>query len=245
MKQKNWLFLDFDNTLMATEQYAVPSLIARFNTLYSAQIKEPLTLEIFKAHFHGQARENLCLNLSNYFEIEVDYPTLYDAREWRMMQHLQQLPDGVAMAPNLMEVLTSFSSQNIGLALVSNNPIQRALTAMRFAQNKQGDALAALFGTRFFEAGEVQKPKPDVYLRAMAQVDANVKHSYAVEDSVTGTASAVAAGLTTFGFVGFADNQNETRDKLFKAGCIAVFNDWQIFPECLQKTIELKELAIA
>jgi len=57
---KKWLFLDFDNTLMATEQYAVPSLIARFNDIYAKEIGRELTLEEFKQNFHGQARENLC-----------------------------------------------------------------------------------------------------------------------------------------------------------------------------------------
>ena len=55
-----WLFLDFDNTLMGTEQYALPSLIERFNRLYQHELDHLLTLQEFKAHFHGQSRETLC-----------------------------------------------------------------------------------------------------------------------------------------------------------------------------------------
>jgi HAD superfamily hydrolase (TIGR01509 family) len=229
-----WLFLDFDNTLMATEQYALPSLIARFNTLYAKQAGKELTLTDFKHYFHGQARETLCDNLSQHFQITVDYQALYDAREWRIMQHLQQLTEGVPMAPHLIETLQDLIKQGAILSLVSNNPVQRALCAMRFASNQQGEVLAGLFGTRYFEAGEVQKPKPDVYLRAMSQLAAEPTRSFAVEDSLTGASAALAAGLTTFAFTGFADNPNELAKSLLQMGCADVVTDWRELPTLLK-----------
>jgi beta-phosphoglucomutase-like phosphatase (HAD superfamily) len=228
---KKFLFLDFDNTMMATEQYAVPSLIARFNELYAAQLATPLTLEVFKQHFHGQARENLCANLESHFSINVSFADLYRDREWRMMQHLQDIgkSGGVPMAPHLVDVLAAVSANGVVLSFVSNNPVQRALAAMRYADNGQGDALAKLFGTRFFEAGDVQKPKPDVYIRAMQQVGASPETSAAVEDSVTGVTAAVSAGMTVYGFTGFADAPETAGDQLTAAGAKAVFADWQKF----------------
>ncbi|MGD9591191.1 MAG: HAD family hydrolase [Candidatus Berkiella sp.] len=228
-----FLFIDFDNTLMATEQYAVPSLIARFNALYQHFLPKPLTYEEFKKHFHGQARETLCKNLSSHFNIDVDYKALYEKREWRIMQHYQQLPQGVEMAPYALETLQHFSEQGATLALVSNNPIQRALTAMRFAQNKQGDKLASLFKTNFFEAGDVQKPNPDVYLQAMQQVGATPENSFAFEDSITGATAAIKAGLKTFGYTGFADNPESLKEKLLATGCVAVFHSWEAVPELI------------
>ena len=130
-----WLFLDFDNTLMATEQYALPSLIARFNDLYAEKIGRQLTLEEFKTHFHGQARESLCENLSNYFKTLIDYPTLYEAREWRMMQHFQQLEGGIPIAQDLVKTLIALVSQGYKLAIVTNSPLQRIFAAMRCAHN--------------------------------------------------------------------------------------------------------------
>lgn len=231
--KKKWLFLDFDNTLMATEQFAVPSLIAQFNALYENQIEHPLTYDEFKRHFHGQARESLCENLSRHFQIDVKFSQLYDQREWRIMQHLQSLPEGVPMAEHLIETLNHLESQAMSFALVSNNPIQRALAAMRYANNQKGNELARFFGTHFFEAGEVQKPKPDVYLRALQQVSASPGSSYAVEDSLTGATAAIKAGLTTFGFTGFADDPNEMKNKLLEVGCEATFHSWREFPGLL------------
>ncbi len=230
MKNK-WLFLDFDNTLMATEQYAVPSLIERFNDLYAKVIDHPLTYDEFKQYFHGQARESLCENLSRHFNIDVKFSELYDQREWRIMQHLQSLPEGVPIAEHLIETLSRLEKQATTFVLVSNNPIQRALTAMRYASNQKGEELARLFGTYFFEAGDLQKPKPDVYLRALQQVKATPECSFAVEDSVTGATAAIKAGITTFGFTGFADDPIAMKNKLLEVGCENTFHSWREFPD--------------
>ena len=225
-----WLFLDFDNTLMGTEQYALPSLIERFNRLYQHELDHLLTLQEFKAHFHGQSRETLCQNLSQHFNITVDCQLLYQDREWEMMRAYQKLPHGILMAPHLIETLSTLSSQSFQFALVSNNPIQRAFTAMRYANNGQGATLAQFFETHFFEAGDIQKPKPDVYLRAISQVNANLQNSFAVEDSVTGAKASLAAGLKTIGTTTFSQNPDEHKAKLLEVGCVAVFNNWLEFP---------------
>jgi beta-phosphoglucomutase-like phosphatase (HAD superfamily) len=151
------------------------------------------------------------------------------------MQYLQDIPEGIPMAPHVIETLTELTRHGAVLSLVSNNPIQRALTAMRFSANGQGDALAACFGTRYFEAGDIQKPKPDVYLKAIMQTSAVIEDSFAVEDSVTGAQSAIAAGLKTFAFTGFADNPMELKAKLLQIGCMDVFNDWSAFPALLAR----------
>ena len=243
MNNQIWLFLDFDNTMMATEQYALPSLIARFNELYADQLSAPMTYQDFKDHFHGQARESLCENMSKHYGITVDYPTLYDSREWRVMQHLQKVEGGIPMAPGLIEALTEVQKQNIDFAFVSNNPVQRGLTSMRFADNGRGRELAKFFTCNYFEAGDIQKPKPDVYLRAMEQLHTSTQYCFAVEDSPSGAASAVAAGIPTFAYTGYADNPTEMKQKLMDKGCIASFHHWDEFPILFNQLLQKKSAA--
>ena len=226
-----WLLLDFDNCQMETEKVALPSLIERINLLYGDQLPEPLTLKAFQDNFHGLAREGLCEKISEYFGIHVDYPTLFKDREWNMLQYLQKV--GVTMAPNLVETLEALEKEGYRFAFVSNNNIQRGLAAMRYATNGQGDRLARLFGTAFFEAGDRQKPLPDIYLRAMAQLGTSPEYCFAVEDSVTGVTSACAAGLRTFGFPHFAEDPAAAAQKLTAAGVVACFSDWAELPGLL------------
>jgi HAD superfamily hydrolase (TIGR01509 family) len=234
---KHWLLIDFDNTLMATEKHALPSLIARFNQLYATAIGRDLTLDEFHRECHGQSRQSLCKNLGRYFSIEVDHSLLFEDREWKMMQHLQQLPHGIEMADGAFEALSTLYSQDHRFAIVTNNSIQRAFAALRVANNGKGRSLAQLFEANFFEAGDVQKPDPTIYLRAMEQLKTNANNCFAVEDSVSGATAAVRAGLRTFAFTGFAENPEESAKKLRAVGCMADFQTWKDFPALLAKFI--------
>lgn len=226
------LFLDFDNTMMATEHLSVPSIVARFNELYATQIAHPLTVDEFQENFHGQARESLCADLEKFFGISIDFKEMYKDREWRMMQLIQK--SGVDMAEGLVDALGLVkTTSGCQLVFVSNNPVQRALASMRYATNGQGPELAALFGTAFFEAGDTQKPRPDVYLRAMEQMEASAAFSAAVEDSVSGLRAALGAGLKTYGFLGFAQDKESQRAKLMSEGATACFSSWSEFPALL------------
>lgn len=218
--EKSWIFLDFDNTMMATEHLAVPSLVDRFNTLYGDRIGRKLTVDEFQQNFKGQARQSLADNLSRHFDIDVDYELLYHDRELYMMRLLKS--HGVEMAPGLVDSLEYLKKSGIRLAFVSNNPIQRAFAAMRAASNGQGKRLAAVFEANFFEAGETQKPRPDVYLRALELLGVEAEHCLAIEDSVTGVKAAVGAGIDTLGCTAF-DGGGE---RLIEHGALATFSDF-------------------
>lgn len=226
--EKRWGFIDFDNTMMATETKALPSLVKRFNVLYGKKLKQPLTLDQFNQLFHGLARQSLCIELSKFYGIAVSPDELYADREWHIMQIYAE--EGVQMAPNILSAFEELSASGTVFSLVSNNPVQRALAAMRYATNHEGNKLASFFCTRFFESGDKPKPLPDVYWHAVAQVKADIRQSFAVEDSITGIRAAVAAGLRTYGYVGLAENPKAMAEKLLEYGALAVFEDWKDFP---------------
>lgn len=234
---QRWLLIDFDNTMMETEKWALPSLIARFNALYGDQIDHPLTLDEFKRHFHGQGKEILCTNLSQHFNIHVDYATLYHERENHVAAHLDSLPDGVTMAPHIVETLTTLQQAGYGLAFVSNNPVQRAKAAMRNASNKQGDTLGGLLSHYFEATSDRQKPLPDIYLQAMRDIGTDTDHAVAIEDSPTGLRAAKAAGLAIYAYGGFADDKTAHRTQMLSEGAVDWFDDWADLPGLLQNPV--------
>ncbi len=233
---KLWGFLDFDNTQMHTEKFSVPSIIKRFNDLYATEIKTPLTMEIFEQNFHGQGREVLCAHLSDYYNINVDYPTLFADRDFHVMEMCRQ--KGVDMAEGLIETLQHLDDHVI-FSLTSNNNVQRCIAGMRYATNQRGEELVSIFGTRMFEAGEKQKPNPHIYLNALQQLQADPKKSFCVEDSHSGVIAGVEAGLTVFGFTGFAKNQTELAKKQHHHGAVASFSHWRDFPTVLKAHFSL------
>ena len=231
-----WLLIDFDNTLMDTESHSIPVLIQRFNALYQDQIDQPLTQSLFQAHFHGMTGDALCAVMSDYFKIRIEHAQLFHDREKIMQSYYQALLSGVTMAPEVLTVLTACKAKGMTLALVTNNPLQRAFAAMRFAHNGQGAQLAALFGANFFHAHPVPKPDPDVYVRALSQLNADPDQSLAIEDSPTGARSARGAGIVTLGYTGLSTDPIHSQQRLQVAGCQSTFQFW---PELLNQILYL------
>jgi len=66
------------------------------------------------------------------------------------------------------------------------------------------------------------KPAPDVYLHAARQIDVAPTRCVAVEDSVNGTASAVAAGMRVIGFTGGGHCPPTQAARLRAAGAVDV-----------------------
>ena len=74
----------------------------------------------------------------------------------------------------------------------------------RLALSLEVTGLAPLCGADVFDASMVSrgKPAPDLFLYCARRMGAVPRRTLVVEDSVTGIAAAVAAGMTAWGFVG-------------------------------------------
>jgi HAD superfamily hydrolase (TIGR01509 family) len=72
------------------------------------------------------------------------------------------------------------------------------------------------------------KPDPAIYAFAGRELGVGASNALAVEDSVPGALSAVAAGFATIGNVAFvpASERRERVDALYDAGVAAVVNSW-------------------
>ncbi|HUC67061.1 MAG TPA: HAD family hydrolase [Stellaceae bacterium] len=86
--------------------------------------------------------------------------------------------------------------------------------------------LAELCGPHVFDASMVSrgKPAPDLFLYCAERMGAAPTRSLVVEDSITGIAAAVAAGMTAWAFVGGAHyGAGRDLDSLRRAGAVRVF----------------------
>ncbi|WP_221265685.1 HAD family hydrolase [Oleiagrimonas soli] len=83
------------------------------------------------------------------------------------------------------------------------------------------------FRGRTFSAEDVPRPKPapDVYLLAAERSDTDPADCLVIEDTPTGVAAAVAAGMTVFGYAASMPSH-----RLLAAGAHAVFEDMRELP---------------
>lgn len=77
------------------------------------------------------------------------------------------------------------------------------------------------------------KPAPDVYLAAAAGFGVSPQQCIAIDDSVTGVRSAVAAGIRVIGFTGVAHDRKGAGARLLAAGAERIFDDMQQLAELL------------
>jgi beta-phosphoglucomutase-like phosphatase (HAD superfamily) len=79
------------------------------------------------------------------------------------------------------------------------------------------------------------KPDPAVYLHTGQVMNVEAHQGLAVEDSVPGVTSAVAAGYLTVGNVMFvpADEQASRRTELIEAGAVAITHSWRALADVL------------
>jgi HAD superfamily hydrolase (TIGR01509 family) len=78
------------------------------------------------------------------------------------------------------------------------------------------------------------KPWPDLYLHTAAQLKVDPAACVAVEDSVNGVRSAVAAGMITIGFIGGGHCSPNLAALLRNAGAVHVANDMPHLLEILE-----------
>ncbi len=131
-------------------------------------------------------------------------------------------PDQEVLAP-----LTELAEHH-GLAAVSSSADARIAACFEVT------GMAHFFpADRRFSAEDslpvpTSKPDPAIYLHALRMLGVEAEQALAVEDSVAGATSAVAAGIPTIGNLQFvqAAERDERRTLLTEAGVLSVVTSW-------------------
>lgn len=173
---------DMDGTLVDSEKLWDVSL----NALYE-RLGAVLSPEVRAATVGGSAEDTMRIV---YQDVGLDLDPAYMAAtaEWLHEYTGELFADGLPWCEGAPELLDGLAAAGIPMALVTNT--RRALTEQ---------ALKTI-GPQYFSAvvcgDEVPrgKPAPDPYLRAAALLGHRPSQCLAIEDSVTGAASAEAAG---------------------------------------------------
>lgn len=132
----------------------------------------------------------------------------------------------VTAVPGVIEVLAAIP---LPKAVASNSSLLRIDAGLRRC------GLLALFDGHIHSGHDMgtPKPAPDVYLAAAAGFQVAPQQCIAIDDSVTGVRSAVAAGIRVFGFTGVAHDRGQATARLLAAGAELVFDDMQQLPDLL------------
>jgi len=123
-----------------------------------------------------------------------------------------------------------------GMAVVSSSALRRVkASVVKVAQDKYFPK-DHIFSAASSLPVPTTKPDPAIYLHACKVIGKKPEECVAVEDSKSGTLSAVRAGIPTIGYVGSyggAVKQKEMAAVLKEAGVKVMMEHWKDFPKCL------------
>ena len=128
-------------------------------------------------------------------------------------------------------------ARRYALAVVSSSALARLAACMRVTGLADLLPPAVHFSAEDSLPVPTSKPDPAVYAHAGRELGVAGTDGLAVEDSVTGARSAVAAGFPTIGNLGFvpADARSERAAALAAAGVTALVESWEELEQLLER----------
>ena len=200
------LLFDLDGTLAETDSLHLPTWVDALAP-YGIEVDE----EFYKERISGRSTPEIVRDLLPDLT-EEEGTFVGDAKEASFRERAGELEP----LPGLLDFVEMGRRRGMRIALVTNAPKENV-----------GALLPALKLQDFFEtvvlADEVEavKPDPAPYKAALHKTGVSAEEALAFEDSVSGIASSVAAGIPT---VGIASTQ--TPERLLEAGSFMVAKDF-------------------
>ncbi len=183
------ILLDFDGTTVDSE----PKHCAAHQRFLRTQ-----GIDISEAEIYGNVGKSdrlFYLNLMAKHGKQADVYTWMDAKTDLLLEIYRT--EGLHLRPGVQELLDHAFEQGVSVCLVTSTERRVAQVGLEIV------GLSERIRNRVcFEDVEYRKPAPDPYLLAATRLGVPAQRCLALEDSVSGTTSAVAAGAFTIGLVG-------------------------------------------
>jgi HAD superfamily hydrolase (TIGR01509 family) len=211
------IIFDCDGVLVDSE-----TLTAELESELLARFGVHLPPEVIKERFAGRTARGQWLELAA--EYELDLPADFIDHRKRLAK--ENFTKRLKPIPHVRETLRSLKPL---LTVASNS--ERDMLELKLTVT----GLIDRFGDRRLSVDDVARPKPapDLYREALARAGIPRLETLVVEDTVTGIAAAMAAGISVVGFVGASHNTQETPGMLKQAGAFAVLDDMRKLPSLI------------
>ncbi|KAK7015504.1 hypothetical protein VNI00_019119 [Paramarasmius palmivorus] len=235
------ILFDCDNTLVLSEHLAFEACAGLINDILSTlnipnaptYTGSQLIVDFVGQNFRGmlitlQSQLNFTLppdELEKYVSLEED----------RVIAKLkEELVPCVGANEELAKLAASGKYQ---LAVVSSSAHRRVMASLEKVNQTQYFPPERVFSAATSLPKPTSKPDPAIYLHACKVLGVEPANAVAVEDSKSGTLSAVRAGIPVIAYVGSyetPEKQKEMANALKEQGAKVVMYDWKKFDECLK-----------
>jgi beta-phosphoglucomutase-like phosphatase (HAD superfamily) len=136
-----------------------------------------------------------------------------------------------------LELAKLFSQKTYKMAVVSSSALRRVQASVEIVGQDKYFQADNIYSAATSLPTPTSKPDPAIYLHAMKELGVQPSECVAIEDSRSGTMSAVRANIAVVGYVGsYEPEKAEQMSKLLRdAGAQVMMTDWSQFPGCLEE----------
>jgi HAD superfamily hydrolase (TIGR01509 family) len=254
------LLCDADDNLFPSEQPAFAASVEVTNRFLARfGVTAPLSAEELRKQATGKNFRSTALDLAVLCEVPIE-KTLAKGRPAALVASDSDAATGRALCADELEQWVRQEREHVTAHLAATlkpdpqvlAPLQAlasryALAAVSSSASARLDACFAATGLdplipaalRFSAEDSLpvptSKPNPAVYLHAGQVLEIDAQHGLAIEDSVPGVTSAVAAGYLTVGNLMFvpADERPCRSAELINAGAVAITDSWRALADVL------------
>ena len=131
-----------------------------------------------------------------------------------------------------------YKEKKYGMAVVSSSALRRVVASIKKVDQAKYFPENHIFSAASSLPKPTTKPDPAIYLHACKEIGVKPGECVAVEDSKSGTLSAVRAGIPTMAYVGSyhdPSKASEVAKMLTENGAVVVMNHWKEFEDCMKK----------
>ncbi len=211
MTKFDLVIFDCDGVLVDSERLAV-----RTESKILSELGWPLTEAEIVERFVGRSATYMQQEIEQHLGRTIDWDLEFEPRYREVFER------ELVAVPGIVEALDEI---NIPVCVASSGSHEK----MRFTLGMTG--LLDRFDGCIFSVDQVEhgKPAPDIFLFAAEQMGTSPDRCAVVEDSVSGIAGGLAAGMTVFAFAG-----GVTREESLSIEAAVVFDDMRVLPVKLQ-----------
>ena len=255
-QQITTILYDCDNTLVLSEVLAFAACADLANTILrdhkvagyignevEEERKSPYTGSILMSEFVGQNFRGMLLSLCKKHNLTLTDDELQryvGAEEDAVIAKINSTP-GLQPCSGVFPELDWAKEQGFEMAVVSSSALRRVNASLQKA------GMDKYFGSKVFSAATslpkpTSKPDPAIYKFAVEKLGKTSEECVAVEDSKSGTLSAVRAGLKVVGYVGCyeGEERREMEKTLKENGAGVVMGEWGEFKSALESIAKAK-----
>lgn len=238
IKQITALLFDCDNTLVLSETLAFEACAELANEiLASKSLPERYTGPQLLSEFVGQNFRGMMVSLQKKYDYSMTPEELdtYVSREED--QVIGKIKAALKPCVGVDEVLEQLEKEgSYQMAVVSSSALRRVQASVEKVGQDKFFAPEHVFSAATSLEKPTSKPDPAIYLHAMKVLGKKPDECVAIEDSRSGTLSAVRAGIKVIGYVGSYEKEEEEKmtATLKEAGAVVVMTHWNQFEKDLK-----------